>query len=147
MFQLYIKDNRKCVFSYIQEIPLFLFCFPGYLRFFLCIGFAKIYGVFLYSIFSLYVLSRKYGIYIQVVLSFCILPRFGGIFLYIGISLYIWNITLSVMCFLYIQNNTLYFSLFCPEFVYFPINAFFFLYIQEIDTFSFQVLPREYSYI
>ena len=67
---IYILKTIENVYFLMQEIPLFFFCFPGYLRLFLCIGFAKIYSVFLYSIFSLYILPRRYGIYIYRVFSY-----------------------------------------------------------------------------
>ena len=115
-----------CIFLYIGDSS-FLFCFPGYLRFFLCIGFAKIYGVFLYSIFSLYILSMRYGIYIQVFLSFCILPRFGGIFLYIYIETFSFCI-LPKLSVLPIYNE---YHPFCNVFTIYRITPFLFLYFAQ----------------
>ena len=90
MLSLYIlKTIENVYFLYIGDSS-FLFCFPGYLRLFLCIGFAKIYDVLLYSIFYLYILPRRYGIYIQ------------GIFLYIE-TFFLLYLT-QIECFSYIYR-------------------------------------------
>ena len=143
--QIFIYIVKFLCFSYILKTienvyfliyigdSSFLFCFPGYLRLFLCIGFAKIYNI-KNTIFLIYLVQEIWYLYIQ------------GIFLYINLFL-LYLTQIECFAYIYIQNNTLSFSQALPRICVFSYKCFFFLYIQEIDTFSFQVLPREYSYI
>ena len=135
-----------CIFLYIGDSS-FLFCFPGYLRLFLYVQALPRYMVFSYIVFFLICIVQEiWYLYIGGSLFLYFAQIWGYFLIYIGISLYIWNITLSVMCFLYIIMPSFSYAL--PRICVFSYKCFFFLYIQEIDTFSFQVIPqRVFLYI
>ena len=93
-----------CIFLYIGDSS-FLFCFPGYLRLFLCIGFAKIYSI-KNTIFLIYLTQIECFAYI-----YSEYHHFCNVFP------------------IYIQNNTLSFSYALPRICVFSYKCFFFLYI------------------
>ena len=88
--------------------------------------------VFIHRVFS----------YIQKSFSFCILPKLSVFPIYRE-----YHPFCNVFP-IYIQNNTLSFSLFCPEFVYFPINAFSsYIYIGNRHFFFLGSHQRVFLYI
>ena len=105
------------VFSYIVFFP-YMYC-PGNM-------------VFIYRWFSLFVFCPDLGVFSYIYRYFLIYMEYHPFCNVFPI---------------YIQNNTLSFSLFCLEFVYFPINAFSSYIYRKQTLFLFRFYPREYSYI